>query len=524
MATHPPPGPGSSSLRGFLIIAICLGALWLLPENGDPASPDAATDLSANTKETPPPPTEALPPPESGLAPTPRGEIVQHADDLPAMRQLHSIRVLVSFNRTSYFLDSEGHQRGFEYELMQEYEKFLNQDLPRDAIPIRIRYIPLPFAHLPENLLAGHGDVIAAQLTITPERAARMAFTDPYLKEIDEVVVGRQDGPALSSVLDLAGREVHVLAGSSYLDHLQAINEVLAAADRDPMVLTPVSEHLMEEDLLEMIHAGILGLTVVDSHLAEAWARVLPDLKIHAEAPVYKGSRIGWAVRPDNPLLLDSLNAFLANNRQGTLVGNVLFERYFENTRWITNPLTGEARTRLERLIDLFRHYGEQYGFHWPAIAAQAYQESELDHQRRSPAGAVGIMQVRPTTAADPNVAIADIHLLENNIHAGVKYLHWLQEEYFDDPAIPDDARLNFAYAAYNAGPTRIQTLRERAPGQGLDPNRWFSNVEIIAQDEIGRETVDYVRNIHKYYTAYALLEAAGEEKARSRQRLDQAL
>mgnify|MGYP001049606195 CR=1 FL=1 len=516
-ATRPSPRPLLPHLLAVALLALLGLTLILAALTRDPASSASGTTAStAGIPEEPP----RLAPPGNALAPISTPEIVQHTGDLPTMRELHSIRVLVSFNRTSYFLDSEGHQRGFEYELMQEYQKFLNRDLGRGEIPVLIRFIPLPFARLPESLLAGYGDVIAAQLTITPARAERLAFTEPYLQDVNEVVVGHVGGPAITTVEDLAGRELHVLAGSSYLGHLQSLNEDFHAAGHEPMVLTPVSEHLMEEDILEMVHAGILDLTVVDSHLAEAWARVLPDLVIHGDAPVHAGGAIAWAVRPDNPLLLDSLNAFIAEHKQGTLIGNVLFERYFEDTRWITNPLTGEARGRLDRLIDLFRHYGERYGFHWPAIAAQAYQESELDNDRRSPAGAVGIMQVRPATAADPNVAIDDIHELENNIHAGVKYLHWLQTAYFDDPAMAADARLNFAYAAYNAGPTRIKGLRERARQRGLDHRRWFSHVELVAREEIGRETVDYVRNIHKYYVAYSLLAEAEARKHQDRQRL----
>lgn len=477
--------------------------------------------LTFASQETPTPPTEVAAPEGDQLAPIPTPEILQHTEDLPTMRELQSIRVLVSFNRTSYFLDSEGHQRGFEYELMQEYEKFLNKGRQGAEIPVQIRYIPLPFARLPESLLAGYGDVIAAQLTITPERAERLAFTEPYLWDINEVVVGHEDGPALESAEDLAGKTVHVMAGSSYFSHLQTLNESLHAQDLEPIILKPVSEHLMEEDLLEMIHVGILDYTVVDSHLAEAWAQVMPSLQIHANAIINEGSQIAWAVRPDNPQLLAHLNDFITQHKQGTLIGNILFSRYFKKTRWITNPLTGEARTRLDRLVDLFQHYGERYGIHWPAIVAQAYQESELDNDRRSPAGAVGIMQVLPATAADPNVNIPDIYDLENNIHAGVKYLHFLQQHYFNDPEIPPDAQLNFAYAAYNAGPTRVNEMRERAKARGLNHRRWFGQVELIAQEEVGRETVEYVRNIHKYYTAYSLLASAEASKQRIREDLE---
>jgi membrane-bound lytic murein transglycosylase MltF len=149
-------------------------------------------------------------------------------------------------------------------------------------------------------------------------------------------------------------------------------------------------------------------------------------------------------------------------------------------------------------------------------VAAQAYQESGLDHSKRSRAGAVGVMQVLPTTAASRQVGIPDIDDLENNIHAGVKYLHFLAEHYFNDPEMDALNRGLFTFAAYNAGPTRIQRLRREAKQRGLDPNRWFENVEVVVAEQVGSEPVRYVSNIYKYYVAYKL----EEENFKRRQRL----
>jgi membrane-bound lytic murein transglycosylase MltF len=137
---------------------------------------------------------------------------------------------------------------------------------------------------------------------------------------------------------------------------------------------------------------------------------------------------------------------------------------------------------------------------------AQAYQESGLDQSKRSPEGAIGVMQILPATAADRNVAIDDIHLLEPNIHAGVKYLRFLRDRYFDEPGIADLDRLLFAFAAYNAGPRNVARARTRATRSGFDPDIWFNNVEIAAGRAISREPVTYVRNIYKYYVAYRLM------------------
>ena len=120
-------------------------------------------------------------------------------------------------------------------------------------------------------------------------------------------------------------------------------------------------------------------------------------------------------------------------------------------------------------LAGLFRKYAKQYGFDWLTIAAQAFQESGLKHSARSYKGAIGIMQVRPATVGDRNVAIEGIRDLERNIHAGVKYLAFLRDRYFSDPAIGADDRLFFSLAGYHAGPNAVRRMRARAAKMGLD-------------------------------------------------------
>jgi membrane-bound lytic murein transglycosylase MltF len=190
------------------------------------------------------------------------------------------------------------------------------------------------------------------------------------------------------------------------------------------------------EDLLEMVNAGALKMTVADHHIAEAWAEVLPDIRIRDDLTIHSEGSIAWAVRKNSPRLLESLNTFVRKNKKGSLLGNVLFKRYYSASKWIGNPVSKAERAKLDTHIALFQKYADEFGFDWLALAAQAYQESGLDQSKKSGAGAVGVMQIKPSTAADKWVAVADIHLLENNIHAGTKYLAFLRDRYFDDPAI----------------------------------------------------------------------------------------
>lgn len=427
-----------------------------------------------------------------------------HYGDLDGMRERGVVRALVTLNMSDFFL-IKGRPRGFEYELLQGYEKFLNRGAAKQGGRMQVVFIPVAFEEAIEALRDGKGDLIAAGMTATPERAKRVAFTKPYFSDVNEIVVAHKDAGELTSLDDLAGREVTVLAGSSYITHLEALNEALDDRDLEEIEIVEADPLLAGDDILRMVNAGIYEITVSDDHIAELWAEVLEDMKLYPDLKVNEGGKIAWAVRKDNPELRKSLNIYLTRNKKGTRIGNVLFRRYFENTRFIDNPLAEHEIVKFERLSGLFKTYAERYEFDWLASMAQGYQESGLDQRRRSNKGAVGVMQLLPSTAADPNVGIPNIYQLENNIHAGIKYMHFLRERYFSGPEFTPENRLAFSLAAYNMGPARLSKLRKKAAAMGLDSNEWFGNVEMAALARVGREPVQYVKNIQEYYVAYRL-------------------
>jgi membrane-bound lytic murein transglycosylase MltF len=163
----------------------------------------------------------------------------------------------------------------------------------------------------------------------------------------------------------------------------------------------------------------------------------------------------------------------------------------------------------------LFHKYGEKYSLDYLLMLAQGYQESQLNQNARSQVGAIGVMQVMPATGQE--LKVGDITQLEPNVHAGVKYIRFMIDKYYANE--PMD-RLNkglFAFAAYNAGPGRINQLRQRAAKRGLDPNKWFNNVEVLAAESIGRETVQYVANIYKYYLASQMLMEESEQRLKAK-------
>ena len=347
-------------------------------------------------------------------------------------------------------------------------------------------------------------------------------FTIPMTKEISEILVTGPSAPQIATIDDLSGKSIYVRASSSYRSSLNQLNRRFREEGKPEIELENASEYLEDVDLLEMVGSGLLDWAVVDDYKARIWTGVFDGLSVRDDIVFRSGLRLGAAVRKGSPKLLAELNEFMKTHRQGTLHGNMLVNRYVKNFDWASNSLGTNEFKRFQDVAGIFEKYGEQYGIDYLMVAAQGYQESGLDQNAKSGAGAVGIMQLLPTTAADKNVGIPDISDAESNIHAGVKYLDFIRNRYFDDPGIDRFNQTLFAFAAYNAGPARVAKLRGKAEQQGYDPNIWFDNVEIIAAREIGRETVQYVANILKYYVGYRL--SVEQQVKRAEERKKQSL
>ncbi len=427
-----------------------------------------------------------------------------YTGDLDGMRARRLIRALVAPSRTDFFVDS-GRIRGIQAEFLREFAERLNAGIRAEERKIRIQYVPVPFHELIPALRAGRGDIAAAFLTVTEARATDVAFAAPFRRSVSEVIVTRRDADPPDSLDGLAGRRIYVLAGSSYAEHLRALDARLRDAGREPLDLVEADPRLRSEDILEFVNAGVVETTAIDDYKAKLWARVLPELAVHEELRLTEGNRVAWAVRRDAPRLKAAIDAFVRDAREGALLGNILLKRYFEDVQWLEDPTARTERDKLRRYLDLFRKYGERFGFDPLALAAQAYQESGLEHDTESPAGAVGLMQVLPSTAADPQVDVSDIDDPEGNVHAGTKYLAFVRDRYFSGPEISEWDRRAFSWAAYNAGPRKVREGRALAAKLGLDPDVWFGNVEVAVARLAGREPVRYVANIHRYHVAYRL-------------------
>jgi membrane-bound lytic murein transglycosylase MltF len=465
----------------------------------------ASCDSQSPTDDTP------------GLAhPLDRHLTKTYREDLPGLLKRKYIRVLAPVNRTNYYF-SGPEAFGFEYALLKEYEKHLNKSNGRGELDVTVDFIPVARDHLLSGLIEGRGDIAAAGLTITKEREELVSFTDPYLEGVCEVLVSHRDEQKLESLDDLSGREVFVRESSSYFESLEMLNKSFKKEGMDPVEIILADETLETEDILEMVNAGAFPHTIADDHIARIWAGMLPDIVIQDKVALRKNARIAWVLRKGSPKLQKSLNTFLKNYKKGTLLGNVYFNRYFKGTTWITRPRLTDENKKLARV---FRKYGEMYGFDWALLMAQGYQESGLDQGRKSPAGAEGIMQIKPSTAADQNVGINDISTVDRNIQAATKYMAFLRDRYFSDEGIKERDRVRFTLAAYNAGPASIRRMRARTEKMGLDQNKWFRNVEIAALRHISREPVRYVSNINKYYIQLRYAFSALKEREAEKDKL----
>ncbi len=374
--------------------------------------------------------------------------------DFDGMADRNIIRVLVVFNKTMYFLDG-AETKGITYEAFKEFEAFANKRLKKKTMKTNIVFVPVSRDRLIPSLLEGRGDIAAANLTITSNRLKEVGFSDPLLTDVSELVVTGPAAPPLNSINDLSGKKIYVRASSSYYESLLSINNSFSESGKPEMSIQLADESLEDEDLLEMVNAGLIPMMIIDSHKAEFWAQIFDDITIRTDMAVNTGGQIAWAFRKNSPGLRKIINEFVKKHKKGTLIGNILFNRYLKSTKYVKNSLSGEEMRKFKETLHLFYKYSDIYNFDYLMIVAQAYQESGLDNNIRSPVGAVGIMQVLPSTAADPKVNINNIENIENNIHAGVKYLRFVIDRYFNDEDIAYLDKTLFAFASYNAGPAK---------------------------------------------------------------------
>ena len=435
--------------------------------------------------------------------------------DLDTMVERRAIRVLTVYGPGRYFL-KDG-PRGTVQEYANKLQKVVNEAFKTGLLTVQVPVIPVARDQLFPALQAGYGDIVMAGTTVTDSRQVGVDFTNPVSKPLKEVLITGPSAPRLGSLADLSDQTVYLRLSSSYAESVRKLSQTLVEQGEAPIRIEAVDESLEDEDLIEMVDTGLLPWAVVDDYKPQMWREVFTRVTVRDDLVLREGARLAWAIRPDSPQLKTFLDTFLKENREGTLFGNIIRNRYIRDFNWTENAMGATELSRYHKLSALFKKYGTDYGMDPTLLAAQGFQESRLDQSVRSPVGAIGVMQLLPSTAKDKNVAIPNIDELEPNIEAGAKYMAFLKERYFSGPELDELNGSLLALASYNAGPGRIRRLRHEAAERGYDHNLWFDNVEVIVAEQVGRETVQYVSNIFKYYLTYRWINTADAERAAAR-------
>lgn len=431
------------------------------------------------------------------------------------MAKRRSIRALLIVNPIGFFY-KQGRPQGIQYEALEEFERFVNKKLNTGKLPVKVVFMPMRPDQLEAALTQGIGDVIAQGVVITPEREQRVAFSTPIQQNVAHVVV---TGNALANVVsfdELVGKPIYVNPLSVSYDNLKKINDDRQKAGKPPLDIKASDKDLFDDDLIEMVNANLIPATVTTTQRASLWSQVLPNLKSHPDLVVSSGQNIGWVMRKNNPQLKAVVDEFAQTHAVGTSFGNTLLRRYLQNTKWIKDSTSASEIQKFDDYVQYFKKYAAEYNFDYLMLAAQGYQESQLNQSARSHVGAVGIMQVMPKLAAANPINVPNVGNADANIEAGVKMMRNIADTYFNDPAIDPVNKTLFVFASYNAGPNRIVRLRKKAKDDGLDPNKWFGNVELEVAKDVGQETVNYVSNIYKYYVAYKLALADQQRRTAS--------
>lgn len=424
--------------------------------------------------------------------------------DLESILQKRELRALVVYERGFYFLD-RGTQYGILVNQLQGFERWLNKTyLAKEKVKLKVVYIPVRQDKLLDYLAEGRGDLVAATMTVTPTRREQVAFSRPLISSIEEWVVSQNSLPAFNRITQLSGRRVWVRASSSYYESLRQLNWLFRELGLPPVYIETVPEYLQDGDLLEMVAAGIIPLTVTDSYKGRIWlGGMISGLKAHKLIPLRSNGTSAWALRKNSPELLKAVNGYLASVSRNSLYSDMTLRRLLVHSDQMSNILAPDPMGRLATIRKVLEKYANQYDLDWLMLAALGYKESGLNPKVRSHKGAVGIMQLLPGTGREVGINGARLTTLEGNVEAACRYMRLILDTYFNDPKLDRLNRHLFALAAYNAGPNRVQALRGKAEKLGLDPNVWFGNVDQLVANEVGQGPINYVGTIYKYYVAY---------------------
>jgi membrane-bound lytic murein transglycosylase MltF len=421
--------------------------------------------------------------------------------DFDGMLERRHVRILVPYSRTLYY-GEKGREHGLTADLARDFEKYLNQKHAKELAGRRITVSIIPTTRdgLLSGLTDGRGDIAGGNLTATKTRMEAADFVAPVERDPAlELLISGPSSPAVASVDDLSGKKVNVRQASSYFESLNALNDKFRAAGKPPIEIVPMPDALEDEDVLEMLNAGLFDFTVVDSWKAKLWAQTAPKIKVHEDVVLRSGGTIGWAIRKNSPKLQAEIEGFYKNASQQGLI-EARLANYQARLKEIASTYTGPASRRFDQTLAIFRTYGKQYSFDPLMMAVDGYQESQAKQSAASGTAAAATPDAPPTSDQ-----------LAQDVKARTQYIADLMAKNFADAKFSETDRTLFAFASYKSGADNITRMRKEAEKRGLDPNVWFNNVEVVTTENFGMLSTGYVRNILKYNEAYKIISASGE-------------
>ncbi len=422
--------------------------------------------------------------------------------DLETIKKHHQLRLITRNNASTYFL-WKNQLMGFEYDLIKHFAK-------QQKLNLKV-LVANDFQQMTDWLEQGYGDIISAGLIKTAEREKLpFAFTEPYLN-VQELIVQRKNDKTIDSQSDLAQRTFYIRKSSSYFNTLLRLQNKLRSEGIHFSIET-VPETMETEEIIKQVIDGKFDITLADSliiAIEQSWHN---ELKVSLTLTGEQGQR--WLVRKEDQELLNELNKFIKKEYK-QLFYNITYNKYLKNSRKLFDA---EKRDNNDKTISpydaLIKSLAKEYNFDWRLIAAQVNKESLFNPKAKSWAGAKGLLQVMPRTARE--VGIDHLEEPENGLRAGLKYMAWLDSQLSSE--LPADVQVWFTLAAYNAGLGHLKDARSLAIKQGLNPDRWFGNVEktflLLSKPKYhkkarygyvrGIEPVTYVKEIQALYELYS--------------------
>lgn len=439
--------------------------------------------------------------------------------DLDGMLKRGQLRVLIPFSRT-YFFQKNSQHLGLSAEILKLYECFLNDQVVLDDKRMEVVFLPTPQERLLEELFAGKGDVIAADILPQPAQEQQVKMISPVALEIQEILVTGPNASLFKSIFNLSGQTITVRENSPYAASLQKLNNTLTSIGKKPVTIQFAAPFLQDEDLLEMTGLGLLPMTIIDNHVGEVWSNILDGVNLHKKIALRTAKELTWVIRADNLLLEESITYFKENNYLHQDGHQILTAYYRQRGGELQNNLEPAALARYQSTLALFEKYGKKYHFPPQLLAALAYHQSGLDPDFGKN-GTVGIMGLDPSATLQEGLEtnLKEIRKTEYNIHTAARYLRFLADHYFSSSTLGELDRNLMAVAAYQTSPEQVIAARKKAALTGFNPDLWFNHTEealaalLSEESEEEKNIARSTRNIYKYFTVYESFSAQNKDQ-----------